>query len=225
MTTSLIILTLNEIVGLRALFDSIPLQRVDEVFAVDGGSNDGTIEFLQERGIRVIVQTTKGRGEAFRLAFDHARGDALIFFSPDGNENPDDVLEFKRHLEAGYDLVIATRMVKGARNEEDHLLFPWRKWVNNGFTIIANLIWNRGDYVTDTINGYRAITKAAWRKILPDGPGYTIEYQSSIRAFKSGLRIHEFPTIEGQRIDGGRGSPGLKTGIAFLKILFREIVT
>jgi glycosyltransferase involved in cell wall biosynthesis len=225
MRTSLIILTLNEIVGVRALFATIPLGAVDEVLVVDGGSTDGTIEFFRDRGVRVIVQDTKGRGEAFRLAFARALGDALIFFSPDGNEDPADVINFKHFLDEGYDLVIATRMVKGARNEEDHLFFPWRKWVNKGFTVIANCIWNRGSYVTDTINGYRAITKDSWEKILPDGAGYTIEYQSSIRAFKKNLKIKEFPTIEGRRLDQGRGSPGLKTGIAFLKILLKETLT
>jgi glycosyltransferase involved in cell wall biosynthesis len=225
MKTSLVILTLNEIIGVRALFSTIPFATVEETFVVDGGSTDGTIEFFQKKGVPVIVQETRGRGEAFRLAFAHASGDALIFFSPDGNEDPADIVRFQEFLDKGYDLVIATRMVKGARNEEDHLFFPWRKWVNNAFTLIANCIWNRNNYVTDTINGYRAITKEAWAKILPDGSGYTIEYQSSIRAFKKNLKIREFPTIEGQRLDGERGSPGMKTGIAFIKILLKEIVT
>ena len=34
----------------------------------------------------------RGRGEAFRLAAQHARNDRLVFFSPDGNEDPDDIL-------------------------------------------------------------------------------------------------------------------------------------
>ena len=85
-------------------------------------------------------------------------------------------------LHEGYDMVVATRMIKGAHNEEDELVFKWRKWANNAFNIMANLTWNRGrPYVTDTINGFRAITKTAWEKLALDGPGYTIEYQSSIR--------------------------------------------
>ena len=49
MKISLVFLTLNEIVGLKTLFDKIPLNTVDEVFAVDGGSTDGTIEFFKEK--------------------------------------------------------------------------------------------------------------------------------------------------------------------------------
>ena len=41
----LVLLTLNEIKGLSVLFNKIPINEFDEVFAVDGGSNDGTIDF------------------------------------------------------------------------------------------------------------------------------------------------------------------------------------
>ena len=39
--SSLVILTLNEIEGVTALFDQIPFHAVDEYFVVDGGSTDG----------------------------------------------------------------------------------------------------------------------------------------------------------------------------------------
>lgn len=223
MKVSLVILTLNEIVGLREIFGKIPAKQVHEIIAVDGGSTDGTVEFLRKQKIPVYFQNVRGRGEAFRVAFKKATGDALILFSPDGNEDPSDIPKFKPLLKEGYDIVIATRMTKNAHNEEDEQVFKWRKWVNNTFTLMANLIWNRGPYVTDTINGYRAITKKAWAELALDGSGYTIEYQGSIRAFKLGLHIVEFPTFESGRIDQGVGSPSLKTGIAFLKIFFREI--
>lgn len=223
MKLSLVFLTLNEIVGLRVVLDKIPLNCVDEVLAIDGGSNDGTQEFLKKKGVPVFVQEVKGRGEAFRLAFSKARGDALLFFSPDGNEDETDIPKFKPLLEKGNDIVIATRMVKSAYNEEDDKLFKWRKWANNAFTLMTNLTWNQGPYVTDTINGFRAITRRAWKELALDGMGYTIEYQSSIRAFKKRLRIAEFPTHEGPRIDNKEGSPSIMTGLAFLRLYFSEL--
>ena len=223
MKLTLVFLTKNEIVGLKEIFSKVPLNAVDEVFAVDGGSTDGTVEFLKERNITVYPQNVKGRGEAFREAFRKATGDALILYSPDGNEDPNDIPKFRPLLEAGNDIVIATRMIKGAHNEEDEQFFKFRKWVNNAFTLFANLIWNKGPWVSDTINGYRAITRSAWNILALDGPGYTIEYQGSIRAFKRGLKISEFTTYEGPRIDGGEGSPSLPTGLAFIKIFFYEL--
>ncbi|MGZ3694302.1 MAG: glycosyltransferase family 2 protein [Bdellovibrionota bacterium] len=224
MKVSLVILTLNEITGLKEIFAKIPQDSVAEVFAVDGGSTDGTLEFFAENKVTVYPQEVKGRGAAFRLAFEKAQGDALLFFSPDGNEDPADIPRFQPLLEQGNGMVIATRMVKGAHNEEDELVFKWRKWANNAFNLMANLTWNRGAWVSDTINGFRAITKDAWARLKLDGPGYTIEYQSSIRSFKLGLKVAEFPTHEAVRIDGREGSPSMKTGIAFLRMYFSEIV-
>ncbi|MBT3981981.1 MAG: glycosyltransferase family 2 protein [Bacteriovoracaceae bacterium] len=223
MKTTLVILTYNEIVGLKETFSGIPMDAVDEVFAVDGGSTDGSLEFFKENGVTCHIQDVKGRGEAFRLAFEKATGDALIFYSPDGNETAADIFKFKPYLDDGYDIVIGNRMSDGGHNEEDGQFLKIRKWANNFFTLIANVMWNRGDFVYDTINGFRAITRSAWERISLDGPGYTIEYQSSIRAFKLGLKIKEFPTYEGQRIDEQEGSPSIETGLSFLKLFFREI--
>ena len=43
---TLVILTKNEINGVNALFDKIPIHSFDDVFAVDGQSKDGTKEFM-----------------------------------------------------------------------------------------------------------------------------------------------------------------------------------
>ncbi len=224
MRLSLVILVYNEIVGLREIFDKIPTDKVDEVVVVDGGSTDGSLEFLKERGVRVLGQKKRGRGEAFRVAFETTFGDALVFFSPDGNEDPNDIAKFRPLLEAGNEMVIGNRMTNGGHNEEDELTLPLRKWANRTFTWMANRTWNRGHYVDDTINGFRAITRQAWERLSPDGEGYVIEYQCSIRAFKQGLKVAEFPTYEAPRLDEREGSPSLKTGLAFLRVYLQEVL-
>ncbi len=223
MKLSLVLLTLNEVDGLERLFAQIPLEAVDEAFAVDGNSTDGTLAFYEKVNFPYVLQTRRGRGDAFRTAFERATGDAIIFFSPDGNEDPADISKFRAFLEEGADMVIGNRMSNGGRNEEDVQVIKLRKWANNFFTWIANHTWNKGPFVYDTINGFRAITRRAWHELSPDGPGYTIEYQCSIRAFKRGLHIREFPTIESGRIGPEKGSPSIATGLAFLKLYFREL--
>ncbi len=224
MKSSLIILTLNEIEGVRALYDKIPFDAVDECFVVDGGSTDGSVEFFRERGIRVVPQEIKGRGEAFRIAVKEAEGDHLIFFSPDGNEDPNDIPKLLELLTKGYDIAIASRFLPGSKNEEDDLRFPWRAWANKTFTYIANIIWNTNrNYITDTINGYRAIKKEVFNKLNIDAPGFVIEYQMSIRAMKLGLKVVEIPSIEGLRIGGESTAKSIPTGLLFLKHLLIEI--
>jgi len=223
MRLSLVILCYNERVGLEALLDRIPRDAVEEILAVDGGSRDGSVELLRAAGIPIHGQSERGRGEAFRVAFQEAKGDALVFFSPDGNEDPRDIPRFREYLERGCDMVIANRMSGGGRNEEDDRWLRWRKWANLAFTLMANVTWNRGGWVADTINGYRAISRSAWERMRASSSGYTIEYECSIRAFKHGLKVAEFATSEGARLDGREGSPSLATGIAFLKLYAREL--
>ncbi len=225
MGVTLVLLSYNEIEGTKYLFKKIPFNCVDEFFAVDGGSTDGTIEYLKQHSIKIISQESKGRGEAFRIAFNKAKNDNIIFFSLDGNEDPDDIPKFREFFDKGYDLVIASRMCKGARNEEDDKSIRIRKWANNFFNLLVNLFWNRGrnKYITDSINGFRGINKNAWKVMNPDGEGYTIEYQTTIRALKSGLRIIEFPTIEKERIGGESYAKSIPTGLKFLKLFFNEL--
>lgn len=225
MESTLIILTYNEIEGVRALFDSLPFSKVDEVIVVDGGSEDGTIEFFRDRKIKVVVQEIGGRGEAFRLAKKEASGEYLVFFSPDGNEDPADIIKLIVKLKEGYDMAIGSRFIDGGHNEEDEVLLPWRAWANRLFTLLANTIWNRGEYITDTINGFRAITKEALEKMKIDAPGFVIEYQMSIRAMRLNLRVAEIPTYESNRIGGESTAKSVSTGILFLKFLLKELFT
>src|SRR3989339_980245 len=224
----LCMLVRNELPCLKILLPQIPKTGkdvgYDEVVAIDGMSTDGTVEFLKTNGVLVIEQERKGRGDAFHEAFAKVDADAYIFFSPDGNEAIDDLKKFRPLLEEKIDLVIATRMVKGAVNEEDDKIFKWRKWAIFSFNFLAIFFFRKtSHYVTDSINGYRAITKKAADLLNLDARGYTIEYQMTIRALRMGLKITEFPNKEGHRLLGKTRAPSIPTGLAFLKCFFKEL--
>lgn len=219
--SSLVILTRNEITGMKALIKKIPFQAVDETLVIDYHSTDGTKEFIKKNRIKLINQIQPGRGEAFRLAAAKAKGDLLVFFSPDGNEDPQDIPRLLQLLKQGNNLVIASRFLPQSRNEEDDQFFKFRAWANQGFTFLANLFFHGS--LTDSINGYRAITKTTFKRLKLDAPGYAIEFQMSIRALKLKLKIAEIPTHEGNRLGGESGSKAIPTGFLFIKILLKEI--
>lgn len=220
----LVLLTFNEIEALPKLFDRIPLSAADEVIAVDGGSKDGSVEFLESKGIKVLPQPRRGRGVAFRLALANTDAETICYYSPDGNEDPDDIPRIFEKIEKdGSDMVVASRMMRGAVNEEDVHWFRPRKWVNQLFTLAVNLLWNRGPYVEDTINGFRAVRADAMRRCELDADGFPIEFQMSIRMMKLGFVIGEMPTHEHPRLGGHSTAESWPTGVVFVKTLLREI--
>ena len=228
MHITLCILTRNERPCVEIVFPQLlkpgPESGFDAIVVIDGGSTDGTKEYFEERGIPVLGQSRRGRGHAFQIAFDEVDSDAYIFFSPDGNEDPKDLPKFRPLLEQGFDLVIASRMMAGAKNEEDDQILKLRKWANNAFNIGANVCFRRqGAFVTDSINGYRAITRKAAKALGLDAPDYTIEYQMTMRAFKHKLSIAEFPTIEYPRVAGDTQAQSIPTGVRFIKAFWREL--
>jgi len=217
---TLIILTWDEIEGLTKIFPLIPIDQIDEVFAIDGGSTDGTLEFYKKNNLKCIVQKVKGRGEAFRIAMNEAKHENIVFFSPDGNENPNDILKLFSYLDNDYDMAIASRFMKGARCDEDDQLIKLRKFGNKTFTLLANILF-RGK-LTDSINGFRGIKKRAFKKINPDAHGFGIEFQTSIRALKNKMKIMEIPTLEKDRIGGESTAHTFKTGKYFISLLISE---
>ncbi|MBI3289064.1 MAG: hypothetical protein HYZ74_06065, partial [Elusimicrobia bacterium] len=172
----------------------------------------------------VISQPRRGRGVAFHLAVDSTDAETVCYYSPDGNEDPEDIPKiFDFHERGGYDLVVASRMMRGAYNEEDVTWWRPRKWVNQMFTLAINLIWNRGPYVTDTINGFRVVRADSLRRCACDVDGFPIEFQMSMRMMKLGMKIGEMPTHEYPRLGGQSTAESWPTGVAFVKTLVREI--
>lgn len=82
-TLSIIIPVLNEVHSIGAMLDAVKEVRGRvEVVVVDGGSHDGTIEMLQERGVQVI-KSARGRGLQMHTGACAAQGEAFWFLHAD----------------------------------------------------------------------------------------------------------------------------------------------
>jgi hypothetical protein len=216
----MLVVARNELENIKLVYkrlEEVAIQCGVDFLYIDGNSTDGTIDFFRIKNIPYVQQKYPGRGGAIRTGLELPGYDAYIVYSPDGNENIEDLPLFIEKLNSGAELVIASRMMDGAWNEEDSQRIKLRKWANNAFNLIANLAFNKGDYITDSINGYRAVTKKALNIISLTAFDYTIEYQMTMRSMKKGLKIVEFPTVEGNRVYGVTGAPSIPTGIAFIK--------
>ena len=145
-----------------------------------------------------------------------------MFFSPDGNEDPDDIVRLDDLLLQGADLAIASRFAKGAVNEETDILRP-RARINQMLSHIANTCFNRSTNVTDTINGFRALRRKDLLDLETTVKRFPIEYQISIQAMQREWSIQEIPTIEGQRSGGESKAISWPVGKDHVRVLLTEL--
>src|SRR5262245_21574509 len=101
LTKALVLIVWNELEGCKLDVPRLPRRDFDEVFAIDGGSTDGTVEYLQSEGIPVHRQRKKSLNAAYAEAAAVAQSQAVVVFFPKGTIDPAAASEFCRFLDAG----------------------------------------------------------------------------------------------------------------------------
>lgn len=230
MKVSLIVTTLNEIEGMKAIMPRIKREWVDQIIVLDGGSTDGTIEYSKEQGYFVYVQKQKGFRHAYTEVLPYIEGDVLLTFSPDGNSIPELIPDIITKMREGFDMVIASRYLGPAKSDDDDLVTGFGNWL---FTNSINLL--HGGKYTDAMVIFRAYRKQIIYDLgLERDEAYTTpeklfrtkiswEPLLSIRAAKARLKIGEIPGDEPPRIGGERKLRILKWGAAYYFQILREV--
>ena len=218
MKVTLLIPTMNEIDGVKVMMPQIQRNWVDEILIVDGGS-DGTFEYAVEQGYRVLKQKSKSLVGAYREGVAAAIGDAILTFSSDGNSVPAliPLLVTKFH-EGGYDMVIASRYLPGAKSEDDDAITAFGNWM---FTKMINRAFSAN--YTDTLCMLRIWKKDLFYKsenMRVERAG--LEPVFCIKAAKLKLKVGEVPGDEPARIAGVRKMSPLLNGIGILLTILLE---
>ena len=228
-SVTLLVPTLDEIEGMRKIMPRIQRDWCDQILVVDGGSTDGTQEYAHSQGYEVIVQRRPGIRYAYLDAFPHVRGEIVVTFSPDGNSIPELIPDLVQMIEAGYDMVIASRYASGAKSDDDDFFTAFGNWM---FTRLINAL--HGGKYTDAMVIFRAYrTKLYWDLELDQDEGYAtekllltvigVEPLLSIRAAKKKLKVCEIPGSEPARIGGRRKLDIFRWGSAYMLQTLREV--
>ena len=222
MSVTLLVMTLNEIEGMKEIMPLVPTEEIDQIIVVDGGSTDGTVEWAEQNGYEVYIQKRKGFRHAYHEVWPMIKGDAVITFSPDGNSIPSLVTELIRKYQEGYEMVIASRYLEGAGSDDDDMVTSFGNWL---FTKTVNIL-HRGRY-TDAMVIYRIYDKnLPDRLFLNSNAAYRYceklfqtkiswEPLLSVRAAKFRCKISEIPGREPERIGGERKLQILRWGAAY----------
>lgn len=216
-TVTLIIFTWNEVEGMKAIMPRIKPEWYDQLIIVDGGSNDGTIEYARQQGYFIFIQEERGAGSAFLEAVAKATGDIVIVFSPDGNSLPEKLPELVAKMRQGYDIVIVSRYLDGAKSYDDDRVTAFGNWF---FTTLFRVLFRVP--ITDCLVMYRGYRRNIVKKLRIETPQVSWGSQILARAARKNMRIGEIPGDEPPRIGGVRKMSPLKNGTSELLMIIKE---
>ena len=181
---------------LRAFLTRHPEWRV--LFVCDG-CTDGTEALLQDLGPGfdlVAYGGNRGKGFAIRTGFGAATTPYLVFTDVDLAYDPEDACRVVVQLEAGADLVVASRVDPATRYSISPRDFPtlYRRHLMsrlyNAWVRLMLPIRSR-----DTQAGLKGVSRRAWAELAPDltvdGFGFDVELLAL--AGHRGLRVVETP--------------------------------
>ena len=218
MKTTLLIAALNEVQGMKVILPRINPDWVDEILVIDGGSTDGSFEYAQSLGFKTLRQRSKGLIPSYWEALEVAMGDVIIPFSPDGNSIPEKIPELVRKMNEGYDMVIVSRYLNGAKSADDDLVSGFGNWM---FTSMINILF--GGHYTDTLVMFRAWKRELTKGFVLDPTLAGFEPQLSIECAKRKLKVAEIAGDEPARIGGITKKRTIVAGWAILTLIFKEI--
>jgi hypothetical protein len=215
---SVVVPAMNEEKNIGHVLNGLP-DGLHEVILVDGNSHDATIDAARQAypSIRVLTQSGRGKGDAFRTGFAAVTGNLVVMLDADGSADPAEIPSFVEALEAGADFAKGSRFLEGGGSADITRL---RGLGNTFLSGTANLL--HGTRFTDLCYGYNAF----WTRCLPfislDVPGFEVETLINLRIAGAGMRITEVPSYEASRISGQSNLNTFRDGFRVLGTILRE---
>jgi dolichol-phosphate mannosyltransferase len=190
---------------LRALGDKSVL-----VLVIDDNSPDGTGELADRLAaeldyVDVLHRPRKeGLGPAYLAGFRHALAagaELVLEMDCDFSHDPADVPRLIAAVEAGADLALGSRYVKGGAVRNWGVL---RRVVSAGGSFYARVLL--GVSVRDLTGGFKCYRRAVLETIDLDAihsKGYAFQIETTYRALRKGFRVVEVPITFADREVGG----------------------
>jgi glycosyltransferase involved in cell wall biosynthesis len=159
----------NEAGHIRPLLERLPdLGPNSEFLFVEGNSSDDTEAVIKQaiadnpgRPLRFLKQPGRGKGDAVREGFAHARGEVVLILDSDMGVAPEDVPKFVDALVRG-----KGEMINGSR-----LVYPMEGRAMRFLNLLANksfatlFSWLLGQQVRDTLCGTKALYREDYERI------------------------------------------------------------
>ncbi|MCK4521223.1 MAG: glycosyltransferase [Nanoarchaeota archaeon] len=228
LTTSVVITCRDEEGNIEGLVKRIPeMGKHTEIIFVEGHSKDNTVGKIKEmikkypkKDIKLLKQKGIGQGDAFRMGFDHAKGDFVCWLEADLTTPPEEIsLFWDAYIKGKGDYINGSRFVyKMEKNSMPFFNYIGNRFFGNLFTAIL------GQRFTDTLCGFKAISKKNYLKIRNNIDHFGDfdpfgDFELIFGAIKNNLQVIEIPVHYRPREYGHSKAYG-QTIKSFLKHVF-----
>lgn len=199
-----------------------------EIIYVEGNSSDGTLEECErvrdaypDKDITVMVQDGKGKGDAVRKGFDHAKNDVLMILDADLTVPPEDLPKFFEAIVTG----------KGEFINGSRLVYQMEKQAMRFLNLLGNKFFSRAftylleQRIRDTLCGTKVLWREDYEKIIK-GRKYFGDFDPFgdfdllFGASKLNLKIAEIPIRYRERTYGSTQISRFRHGILLFKMTF-----
>ena len=219
-TISVVIPTLNEAANLPHVLARLPAF-VDEVVIVDGHSIDDTIAVARglRPDVRVVLQDSRGKGNALACGFAAATGDIIVMLDADGSTDPAEIPQFVSALLDGNDFAKGSRFALGGRSSD---ITPLRRAGNRTLNLLVNMLF--GTRYSDLCYGYNAFWSHCLEHMQVTCNGFEVETLINVRVARAGLIVAEVPSVEHERMHGESNLNAIRDGLRVLRTILAERV-
>jgi len=189
---TVVIPTINEEAGIGHVLDSIPKDpnlRI-EVLIIDTDSTDRTKAIAISKGARVINESRRGYGRAYKTGFEYAAGDIIVTLDADCTYPAEEIPRLVRMLrDEKLDFINCDRlsqMEKGAMSSKHR----FGNWV---LTTTMNLFFRTG--LRDSQTGMWVFRRSILEKLELTSDGMPLSEEIKIEAVRKGFRVKEVPIV------------------------------
>jgi len=199
-SVNIIIPLKNEEKGIKNLIEKLTpvLDRIEKkinISLIDDYSSDQTWNILKqyEEKINYVKvyknENATGFGNALKVGIDKNLDDAIIVFMGDCSDDPNNIIDYIKYLDEGYDCVFGSRFIKGSKlNDYPLVKLIFNRLANNFIRILFFIKYN------DITNAFKAYKKKVLDECNPIiSQHFNINAELSLKAINRDFKYKVIP--------------------------------